>query len=320
MEAVSLWAWVGFLSFVGLMLALDLGVFHRKAHVVGVREAAIWTVVWILLALAFGVLVWHWRGPTRGLEYFAGFLIEKSLSVDNLFVFMVIFSYFGLPPLLYHRVLVWGIVGAVVLRGIMIAVGVALIAKFHWVLYLFGALLLYTAFKLATQRGDEVHPDRNVLVRLVRSVWPVTSRYSGGRFFVRDRRRGWAVTPLFVVVLAIESTDVVFATDSIPAIFAITRDPFIVFTSNIFAILGLRAIFFLIAGIIHKFRYLRTGLALVLGIIGLKMLAEDFVHVPILVSLGAVGLILAGSVALSLLADARERGVMRRRRARGRGA
>ncbi len=306
MEPVSPWIWVGFLAFVATMMALDLGVFHRKAHVLGLREAARWVAVWVSLALIFNLLVWAWRGPASALEFLTGYLIEKSLSVDNLFVFLVIFKYFALPVALYHTVLVWGIVGAVVLRGAMIGAGAALIMQFHWVLWLFGLFLIYTAIKLATQREEEVHPDRNALVRLARRIWPVTPRYVGGKFFVR-RAGAWAMTPLFVVVLAVEGTDVLFATDSIPAIFAITRDPFIVFTSNIFAILGLRAIFFLLAGIIHKLRYLRYGLALVLGFIGVKMLIEAWVHIPTFLSLGIVGLILGGSVGLSLLADRRAR-------------
>lgn len=306
MEMLSLWAWVGFLAFVAAMLALDLGVFHRKAHAVGLREAAGLAAMWVSLALAFNLLIWFWRGPQRALEFLTGYLIEESLSVDNLFVFLIIFKYFSLPPTLYHRVLVWGILGAVVFRGIMIGLGVALITQFHWILYVFGALLVYTAIKLAIHKGDQVHPDRNVLVRLARRFWPVTRGYVGGRFFVRQANGRWAMTPLFIVVLAVESTDVLFATDSIPAIFAITRDPFIVFTSNIFAILGLRAIFFLLAGIIHKFRYLRYGLSLVLGFIGVKMLIEFWnVHIPILVSLAAVGVILGASIGLSWLADRR---------------
>ena len=313
MESVPVWAWVSFIGFVLGMLALDLGVFHRKAHAVGLREAAVWTVVWISLALVFGLVVWQWRGPDRGLEYFTGFLIEKALSVDNIFVFLVIFNYFSLPARLYHKVLVWGIVGAIVLRGVMIGLGAALVARFDWVLYVFGVFLIYTAFKLATQRDEAVNLDEKWIIRVARRFWPLTTSYRGGSFFARirggrgARGGGLAMTPLFITVLAVESTDVVFATDSKPAIFAITRDPFIVFTSNIFAILGLRAIFFLIAGVIHKFRYLRAGLSLILGVIGLKMLTQHWVHVPVPVSLGAVGAILVGSVGLSLLADWRER-------------
>lgn len=303
MVAVPIWAWVAFLGFVLGMLALDLGVFHRKAHAVKLREAAAWAAVWVSLSLAFGSLVWLWRGKTAGLEFLTGYLIEEALSVDNLFVFLVIFNYFSLPARLYHKVLVWGILGAIVLRGVMIGLGAALVARFDWVLYIFGVFLIYTAFKLATQRDEKADLEDKWVIRIARRVWPLTTTYRGGRFFARLRDGRWAMTPLFVTVLAVESTDVVFALDSIPAIFAVTRDPFIVYTSNICAILGLRAVFFLIAGVIHRFRYLRAGLSLILGVIGLKMLTEHWIHVPVPVSLGLVGGILGASVGLSLLAD-----------------
>lgn len=304
MPETTWWMWAGFLAFVAVMMALDLGVFHRRAHAVSLREAGGMTVFWVGLALGFNLLIWAWRGPTSALEFTTGYLVEESLSVDNLFVFLIVFKYFALPASQYHRVLVWGIIGAVLMRGLMIGLGAALISRFHWILYLFGAALVVTAIRLAvSQEGEQVHPGRNLLVRLARRIWPVTHGYRGGAFFVRTRTGRLSMTPLLLVVLVVESTDVVFAVDSIPAIFAITTDPFIVFTSNIFAILGLRSIFFLLAGIIHKFRYLRYGLALVLGFIGVKMLVEPWVHIPILASLGVVGATLTGSVVLSLLAD-----------------
>lgn len=300
--------WAAFLAFVGFTMVVDLGVLHRKAHAVTLREAAGMSVLWVSLALGFALLLWAWRRPTSALEFTTGYLVEESLSVDNLFVFLVVFKFFSLPTRHYHHVLVWGILGAVLMRGLMIGVGAVLIQQYSWILFVFGGLLVVTAVKLALQpEGERVHPGNNVLVRLARLVWPVSRRYHGSAFFVRHAK-GLTMTPLFLVVLVIESTDVLFAVDSIPAIFAITRDPFIVFTSNIFAILGLRSIFFLLAGIIHKFRYLRYGLALVLGFIGGKMLAEPWIHLPILVSLGTVGAVLAGSVILSLLVDRREAG------------
>lgn len=299
MNSVPLWAWLGFLAFVAAMLLLDLTVLHRKAHVIKLREAARLSAMWISLALAFGIVVLFWRGTKSGLEYLTGYLLEESLSVDNLFIFLVIFRYFSLPQNLYHYALIWGILGAVVLRGTMILAGAALIGAFHWILYLFGALLILTAIKLASQKDGEVDPGSNIFVRLARRLFPVTSSYAGNKFLTKRRDGSTAMTPLLLVIIALESTDVVFAIDSIPAIFAITRDPFIVFTSNIFAILGLRAIFFLIVGVINKFSYLRYGLALVLGFIGIKMVIEPWLSIPIWISLLIVTLILAGSIMLS---------------------
>ncbi len=299
MNSVPLWAWLAFLAFVAAMLFLDLAVFHRKVHVIKLREAAKLSAMWVSLALGFGVIVWLWRGPNSALEYFTGYLLEESLSVDNLFIFLVIFRYFSLPQRLYHYALVWGILGAVILRGAMILAGAALIGIFHWILYVFGALLILTAVKLATQSEEGVDPANNMFVRAARWFFPVSPHYAGTRFLAKGRGGTMAITPLLLVILALESTDVVFAVDSIPAIFAITRDPFIVFTSNIFAILGLRAIFFLLVGVIHRFSYLRFGLALVLGFIGTKMLLESWIHVPVHVSLGVVALILSCSILLS---------------------
>jgi tellurite resistance protein TerC len=295
--------WGLFLAFILGMLALDLGVFHRREHRVGTREALVWTVVWIALSLAFNLWVYLEFGPQRGLEFFTGYVIEKALSVDNIFVFIVIFNYFAVRPEHQHRVLFWGILGALALRGIFIAAGAALLARFDWIILVFGAFLVYTGFKILRAHETEVHPEKNPVLLLFRRFVPMTSDYRGKRFFVREGGRRMA-TPLLLVLMVVEATDVVFAVDSIPAIFGITRDPFIVFTSNIFAILGLRALYFLLAGMMHSFRYLSTGLGLVLVFIGVKMLIHDWVEIPITVSLGVVAILLGGSVVLSLLRPA----------------
>lgn len=292
--------WIGFTLFVLAMLALDLGVFHRRAHEVGVREALSWTLVWITLALIFNVGVYHWFGPERALEFLTGYVIEKALSVDNIFVFIVIFSYFAVPAALQHRVLFWGILGALVMRAIFILLGAALLQMFHWVIYLFGAFLVFTGVKLLLQRGSEVHPERNPLFHLFRRLVPSVSGYQGSRFTVVEAGKRYA-TPLLLVLVAIETTDIVFAVDSIPAIFAITRDPFIVYTSNIFAILGLRALYFALAGVMTRFHYLRVGLALVLAFVGAKMMLTDLYKIPIAASLTVVAALLAGSVVASLI-------------------
>ncbi len=297
--------WIGFNLFVLAMLAIDLGIFHRKAHAVSLKEAGIWSAVWITLALGFNLIIYFWRGPEIALQFLAGYLIEKSLSVDNIFVFVMIFSYFAVPSLYQHRILFWGILSALVLRGGMIALGATLIASVHWIIYLFGAFLIFTGFKMARHQEMEVHPDANPLVRLVRRVFPVTTEYVGQRFFVRRDGRFWA-TPLLMVLLLIESTDVVFALDSIPAIFAVTRDPFIVYTSNVFAILGLRSLYFLLAGSMSRFRYLKLGLSAVLIFVGAKMVLADIYKVPIAVSLGVIAAILAVSIIASLLRARRE--------------
>jgi len=300
-NTVTAWAWVAFLAFIIAMMALDLGVFHRKAHRVSLREAALWSAVWVVLALVFGAGVWAKLGPTRGMEFITAWVIEESLSVDNLFVFLVIFRYFALPEKQYHRVLIWGIIGAIVLRGAMIMGGVALVNAFHWALYVFGVLLICTAVKLLVQKDERVEPWKNPLVRLAKLVFPVTHDYVGGNFFVR-MKQGWpAMTPMFIILLVVSTADVVFAVDSIPAVFAVTRDAFIIFTSNMLAVMGLRSIFFLLAGILPKFRYLRGGLSIALFAIGVKMLTEKWVEVPILVSLGVVAGIIGGAALLSWL-------------------
>lgn len=290
--------WGGFTLLIFVLLALDLGVFHRRAHVIHAREALAWSLFWICLALIFNLGVWHWFGKAHALEFLTGYLIEKALSVDNIFVFVVIFTYFAVPQELHHRVLFWGILGALVLRGIFIAAGAALIQMFHWVIYVFGAFLVFTGVKLFLDRGSEVHPEQNPVFRLFRRFVRSVSDYRGQRFFVTENGRRYA-TPLLLVLVCIEATDVVFALDSIPAIFAVTRDPFIVYTSNIFAILGLRALYFLLAGIIPRFRFLRIGLAVVLVFVGLKMVFEGLVHIPITVSLAVIAAVLAASILAS---------------------
>jgi len=296
--------WAGFILFVLAMLALDLGVFHRKAHAVGWREALVWSLVWVALALLFSAGVWWSYGPQRGLEFLTGYLIEKSLSVDNIFVFVVIFSALGIPAIYQHRVLFWGILSALVLRGVMIFAGAAMLARFHWLIYVFGAFLVLTGVKLFFERGKQSHPEESRAMVVVRRLIPSTDKLHAHHFFVRLGGKLLA-TPLFMALVMVEITDVVFAVDSIPAIFAITNDTFIVFTSNIFAILGLRSLFFLLAGFVDRFRYLKVGLAAVLVFVGAKMGAVDLYKVPALVSLCVITLILGGSIVASLLVSRR---------------
>jgi tellurite resistance protein TerC len=292
--------WVGFTVFVLALLALDLGVIHRRAQVVRVREALAWSAVWILLALVFNVGVYYWFGSERALEFLTGYVVEKSLSVDNLFVFSVLFSSFAVPAALQHRVLLWGIVGALAMRAILIIVGAALLHRFHWLAYVFGALLVLTGVRLLAQKGVEPHPERNLLFRLLRRVVRSVDDYRGARFFVVEAGRRYA-TPLFLVLMAVEATDLVFAIDSIPAIFAVTTDPFIVFTSNAFAMLGLRALYFALADMVWRFHHLKIGLALVLVFVGGKMLAAGVYAIPIGVSLGVTAVLIGGSLVASLL-------------------
>jgi len=321
--------WVGFTAAVLGMLALDLGVFHRTAHAVSVKEAASWSVAWVVLALLFALGVHRVLGPEAGLEFLTGYLIEKSLSVDNIFVFVLIFSYFGVPLQYQHRVLFWGVLGALVMRGIMIAAGAMLLDRFHWIIYVFGAFLVFTGVRMARAGGHDIAPEANPVIRAVRRLMPVTEGYRGARFFVREAPPGartarWAATPLFLTLVFVETTDLVFAVDSIPAIFAVTDDPFIVYTSNVFAILGLRSLYFLLAGVIDRFRFLRLGLAAILVFVGAKMLLAEVVHVPIALSLGVIVVVLGAAVAASLLLpapdDARETPRPRRPPRRGPGA
>ncbi|MGH9381734.1 MAG: TerC family protein [Thermoanaerobaculia bacterium] len=292
--------WGAFLAGILVLLILDLKVFHGRDHAERFGAAVGWSVFWIALSLAFNLWVYLEFGSQAGLDFLAGYVIEKSLSVDNIFVFLVIFRYFAVPPKFQHRALFWGVMGAIVLRGVFVLLGTALLARFHWVIYIFGALLVYTGYRLLTHGDIEVHPERNPVVRLVRRFVPITKRYHGHHLWVRLRGR-LAATPLLLVLLVIETTDVVFAVDSIPAVFAITRDPFIVFTSNIMAVLGLRALYFVLAGMMHRFRYLHYGLGLVLAFVGVKMLIEGFVHIPTQWSLLVVALLIAGSMIVSWL-------------------
>jgi tellurite resistance protein TerC len=297
--------WVVFNIFVLGILAVDLLVLHRKAHAVSLREALAWSCVWVSLALLFGIGIYFFRGGEKALEFLTGYVIEWSLSVDNLFVFLVIFSYFAVPSMYQHRVLFWGILGALVLRAIFIATGAALLANFHWMIYVFGGFLIFTGIKLLFVGEEKIEPEKNPAVRLVRRFINVTPEYHGQKFFIRKDGSLWA-TPLFLVLVVVETTDVIFAVDSIPAIFAITLDPFIVYTSNVFAILGLRALFFLLAGVMEMFRYLRVGLAFVLCFVGAKMLIAEFYKVPIGISLGVVGGILLISILASVLKQHQE--------------
>ena len=302
MESVGTPAlWAGFIAFVLALLALDLGVFHRTAHAVSLKEAGVWSAIWVALALTFNGVIVHWFGAERGLEFLTGYLIEKALAVDNIFVFYAIFTYFAVPAVYQHRVLFWGVLGALLMRAIFILAGAALLAKFHWILYVFGGILVITAVKLFTVPDDGIHPERNPLYRLILRVIPAVNDYHGARFtIVREGKR--YATPLLIVLILIEWTDLVFAVDSIPAIFSITSDPFIVFTSNIFAILGLRSLFFLLQGVIGRFHLLKPALAAVLFFVGGKMLVIDFVKLPIALSLGVVvGLIAIGVVASLLV-------------------
>jgi tellurite resistance protein TerC len=283
------------------MLALDLFVFHRKAHEVSLREAATWSAVWITLGLAFGAFVWVARGSQAGGEYLAGYVIEKSLSMDNVFLFAMLFSYFAVPSIYQHRVLFWGVVGAIVFRAIFIVAGASLLEAFHVLIYAFGILLLLTGVKMWRSSGHSVHPEKNLVLRLVRRVVPITPDYHGQRFFVRHKGALMA-TPLFAVLVVVETTDIMFAIDSIPAIFAITTDPFIVLSSNLFAILGLRSLYFLLAGLIDRFIYLKQGLAALLVFAGAKILVSDIYKMPVAVSLGVIVAILAVSIGASLWA------------------
>jgi len=281
------------------MLVLDLGVFHRRAHTVKFREALAWSVVWIALAVIFAVVVFFWHGRTSALEFVTGYVIELSLSVDNLFVFLLIFRFFQVPAVHQHKVLFWGILGALIMRAVFIAAGVGLIQRFHWIIYVFGAFLVYSGIKLFFQEEAEIHPEKNPVLRLFRRFVPVTKDYEGDKFFVR--RPGLYATPLFVVLLVVETTDLLFAVDSIPAILAITRDAFIVYTSNVFAILGLRSMYFALSGMMEMFRYLHYGLSLVLVFVGAKMLLSHYLEIPTPVALAAVAGVLAISVIASVV-------------------
>lgn len=300
MTVGTTWMWVGFTIFVLAMLALDLGVFHRKAHVVSLKEAGRWVVVWVSLALAFAIGVYFWYGSEKALEFITGYLIEYSLSVDNIFVFVLIFSYFRVPATYQHRVLFWGILGALVMRATLILAGTALIKEFHWIIYIFGAFLIFTGVRMAFHKEEEIDPEDNPVLKLFRRLLPVTPAYEGQRFLIRRDGRLMA-TPLLLVLVMVESTDLVFAVDSIPAIFGVTLDPFIVYTSNVFAILGLRSLYFLLAGVVDKFYYLKLGLSVVLTFVGLKMVLADIYKIPIGASLLVIATVLVTAIVASWL-------------------
>jgi tellurite resistance protein TerC len=304
-----IWLWVGFNLFVLAMLAIDLGVFHRKSHTVSGKEALLWSLVWISLSLVFNAVIYFfwdrmmpestYTNQEAALAFLTGYLIEKSLSVDNIFVFILIFSYFAVPAKYQHHVLFWGILGALVMRGALIVLGAVLLEKFHWIIYIFGAFLIFTGIRMAWHHDENVEPDKNPVVKFFRKFMPVTDKFEKDKFFVRHAGKLMA-TPLFLILLVVESTDLIFAVDSIPAIFAVTQDPFIVYTSNVFAILGLRALYFLLADVMDKFQYLKYGLAAVLTFVGTKMVIVDFYKIPIGISLGVVIGILTISILVSL--------------------
>ena len=296
--------WILFNAFVLAMLVIDLGLFHRQAHEIGFREAVLSSLMWIALAAGFAVFVYFWRGRTPTLEFATGYLVEESLSVDNLFVFLLIFRYFRVPPIYQHKVLFWGIIGALLMRGVFIVVGVALIRRFHWIIYAFGAFLIYTGIQLLRPGEQEIQPEQNPVLKVVRKFLPVTPDYVKGKFFVRDP--GLFATPLLLVLVVVETTDVLFATDSIPAVLAISRDPFVVYTSNVFAILGLRSLYFALAGMIEVFHYLHYGLAVILSFIGIKMLISGYYQIPTAIALAVVAGVLAISVGASLLFPEKE--------------
>lgn len=296
----SLTLWIVFNVFILLMLVIDLAVFHRKEHEESIREALAWTGVWIAMAVLFGVGVYYYMGTQTALDYYTGYLIEKSLSVDNIFVFLLVFSYFRVPPKYQHKVLFWGIFGALVMRFIFIFTGVALLERFDWIIYVFGGFLVFTGIRLAFEKDKEVHPERNPVLKLARKFIPILKSYHGSHFFVKKMGR-WMATPMFVVLIVIESTDLIFAIDSIPAILAITTDEFIVYSSNAFAILGLRALYFALSGIMRLFHYLHYGLSLILIFVGIKMLLADIYHIPTPYALGFVAVTLTVSVIVSIL-------------------
>jgi len=292
--------WIFFLVFIFAMLAIDLGLFHRKAHKVSFKESLSWAAVWICLAFAFNFLIYQWKGTAKGIEFMAGYLIELSLSIDNLFVFFLIFKYFQIPSEYQHRVLFWGILGALVMRAMFIFMGIAIITKFHWTIYLFGAILVLSGLKMWFEEDKKIEPQKNIFVRAFRVFFPVTHKISGDKFFIKSGNKFFA-TPIFLVLIIIETTDVIFAVDSVPAILAITTDAFIVFTSNAFAILGLRSMYFALAGVIDLFKYLHYGLSAILIFIGIKMALSGFYTIPIEIALTIVLIILVISIAMSLL-------------------
>ena len=301
---VPVWAWIAFIAFIVAMLAVDLFL-HRDNHSVSVKEASIWSTVWIIMGTSFGGVIWWLEGGTLAGEYITGYILEKSLSVDNIFVFALIFSYFAVPLKYQHNVLFWGIFGALVFRAIFIFAGVALLEQFHWMIYVFGGFLLFTGVRMFFHDEEEIHPERNPVLKALRKVFPIAKDYDGSKFFTVENGKRLA-TPLLAVLVVVETTDIIFAVDSIPAILAVTQDQFLVFSSNAFAILGLRALYFLLAGVMDRFMYLRAGLALVLVYVGIKMLISEFYEIPTLVSLGVIALVLTVAVVASLRATTPE--------------
>ena len=297
--------WLTFISLVGTLLVIDLGVLNRRSHVLTPAEALRWSGGVVVISLLFGGFLWWQASEATALEYYAGYLIELSLSVDNLFVFLLVFQYFAVPAELQPRVLKWGIFGAILMRGVMIGLGAVLLQRFEWITWVFGGILILTAVKMARSGEERIEPEKNPLVRLARRLLPITPAYENSHFFVRSLTQGWMATPLFLVLLVVEWSDVVFAVDSIPAVFAVTRDPFVVYASNLFAILGLRALFFVLAGALDRFHYLKPGVALILLFVGAKMLLGHWVHLPTLLSLGIIIMILSGTIGLSLLKPAK---------------
>jgi len=297
--------WIGFNVFVLIMLALDLGVFNRKAHVVSVKEALTWSGVWISLALVFNGLIYYWFGEAKAIEFLTGYLIEKSLSIDNIFVFVLVFGYFQIPAIYQHKILFWGILGALVFRVIFIFAGVALIEKFHWTIYIFGVFLIYTGYKMFTEKGTTIDPENNPVMKFAKRIMPVTNQLHGDKFFVKLDGKKYA-TPLFLVLILIETTDLIFAVDSIPAILDITQDQFIVYTSNVFAILGLRSLYFALAHVVDRFVYLSYGLAIILVFVGSKMVMVDIFKIPTFISLLVIALILIFSIVLSFVKTRRD--------------
>lgn len=302
---IDIYVWIAFIAFIFLLLGLDLGVFHRNSHEVKIKEALTWSLVWISLALVFNYGVYHFMGKEKALEFLTGYLIEKSLSIDNLFVFIMLFTFFNIKPQYQHKILFWGIIGALILRAIFIFAGVALISKFHWIIYIFGAFLVFTGIKMLFNDDKPIEPDKNPLVRLFKKFFPVTDQMYGGKFFVKINTKTFA-TPLFIVLLIIEFTDLIFAVDSIPAILAVSHDTFIIFTSNVFAILGLRALYFALAGITKYFHYLKYGLSAILVFVGVKMVIAGFYKIPIVYSLFTILGILIVSVLLSFIFPKKE--------------
>ena len=298
--------WLGFLGFILFVLALDLGILRKKSHIVTAREAGIWSAVWVTFAMIFCGILFYAFGEQKSKEFLAGYLIEYSLSIDNIFVFVLIFSYFKVPEQHLHRVLFWGILGALVMRGIMITTGVAVITKFNWVIYVFGALLIFTGIKMLYSKMEGIDPENNPVIKLFKKFFPTTKEYHGKQFFIKKNKKLYA-TPLFIVILMIESSDLVFAIDSIPAIFAITQDPFILYTSNIFAILGLRSLYFLLNSVVTKFKYIKVGVSIILVYVGAKMLASFAYHVKTEISLAVIVLCLSGSILASILSNKRPR-------------